>query len=111
MLSSFLDYSIRLMYGYRYDARLLLDALPETSRAPEEPGRLSPDGWSDLPSDAEDTFFFSREEAEDYHRDKRRRTIDQGREQRMKALRLAASEEECTREEDEWGGSDEEVSA
>ena len=52
----------------RYDARLLLHALPEipsteTSAASTEP--ISPRGWSDLPSDAEDTFFLSPEEVED----------------------------------------------
>lgn len=67
---------------------------------------MSPTGWSDLPSDAEDTFFFSPEEAEDYHREKRRRVIEKSREDRLKALR---DEREEDPPEDAWGGSDEEV--
>ena len=92
----------------RYDARLLLDSTSISPASAQQPTELSSDGWSDLPSDTEDTFFFSRDEAEDYHREKRRRLIDQGREERLRALRDADDEEE-TREEDEWGGSDEEV--
>lgn len=68
------------------------------------------DGWSDLPSDAEDTFFFSREEAEDFHRDKRRRIIEQGRQERLRALRDENDDEEdMPHDDDPWGGSDEEV--
>ena len=72
---------------YRYDARLLLESLPDVSASPVSPDPASPGGWSDLPSDAEDTFFFSAEEAEDYRRDKRRRVIDRDREARLTALR------------------------
>ncbi|EGN97641.1 hypothetical protein SERLA73DRAFT_161591 [Serpula lacrymans var. lacrymans S7.3] len=90
----------------RYDARLLLDDLPEPSLSAQVRSH-SPSGWSDLPSDTEDTFFFSPDEAEDYRREKRRRLIDQSREERLRALR----EEEGPEEEedaDTWGGSDEE---
>lgn len=80
-----------------------------TSKPAQDTADSFSDGWSDLPSDTEDTFFFSRNEAEDYHREKRRRVIDQGREERLKALRDAEGEEAEKREEDEWGGSDEEV--
>lgn len=70
---------------------------------------LSPTGWTDLPSDAEDTFFLSPEETEDYRRDKRRRMIDRSREERLRAL-AAASETGAEGDPvDEWGGSDEEV--
>ena len=69
------------------------------------------DGWSDLPSDAEDTFFFSREEVEDYHRDKRRRTLEKGREERLRALREEDDEQMGPKDEEVWGGSDEEVCA
>lgn len=61
-----------------------------------------------MPSDAEDTFFFSPEEAADYHREKRRRIIERSREDRLKALRDESEEESPG---DAWGGSDEEVSA
>ena len=92
----------------RYDARLLLEPTSIAPALAKQSAELFSDGWSDLPSDTEDTFFFSRDEAEGYHREKRRRMIDQGREERLRALQDADGEEE-TREEDEWGGSDEEV--
>ncbi|KAI0697921.1 hypothetical protein BC835DRAFT_730265 [Cytidiella melzeri] len=95
----------------RYDVRLLLEALPSSASGrvlASESGRLSPTGWSDLPSDTEDTFFFSPAEAEDYHREKRRRTIDQSREERLKAMRAEAGEDEKQVDEEVWGGSDEE---
>lgn len=69
---------------------------------------VSPSGWSDLPSDTEDTFFLDPEEVESYNRDKRRRILDRDREARLRAL----EELEISNgvEEDPWGGSDEEVS-
>lgn len=98
----------------RYDVRLLLDTLPPSTSGlgDVDTARLSPTGWSDLPSDSEDTFFFSPDEVEDYHREKRRRMIDQSREERLRALR-AESGDDAAREEEEdpWGGSDEEVRA
>lgn len=90
----------------RYDARLLLESLPSFDTSQPADGRQSPTGWSDLPSDTEDTFFFSPEETEDFHREKRRRIIEQSREDRLKALRAEREEEP---QEDIWGGSDEEV--
>ncbi|THH08219.1 hypothetical protein EW146_g9063 [Bondarzewia mesenterica] len=93
----------------RYDARLLLDALPALTSPTQSSSTLrphSPSGWSDLPSDAEDTFFFTPEEAEDFRRDKRRRLIERGREERMRALQ--AEDDELNRPEEPWGGSDEE---
>ena len=53
-------------------------------------------------------FFLSPEEIEDYHRVKRRRMMEQGREERLRAMKAAEDEVEV-HEEDEWGGSDEEV--
>ena len=98
--------------SFRYDVRLLLDTLPEVSSQPASDGmRLSPTGWSDLPSDAEDTFFFSPDELADIHREKRRRMIDGSREERLRALRATLGEQQDEiQEEDPWGGSDEEVS-
>ncbi|KAI0821781.1 hypothetical protein BC628DRAFT_1328924 [Trametes gibbosa] len=95
----------------RYDARLLLDALPDVSTpAPvTEPG--SPGGWSDLPSDAEDTFFFSPDEIEDYRRDKRRRVIHEDRQARLRAIRAEAPDDDddvLADPRENWGGSDEE---
>jgi len=95
----------------RYDARLLLDTLP--SRVPDasSPVPSSPTGWSDLSSDAEDTFFFAPDEAEDFRREKRRRLIDRAREERLKA-RLEEDGEDPNDQtvEEVWGASDEEVS-
>ncbi|KAG1743884.1 hypothetical protein EDB19DRAFT_1697653 [Suillus lakei] len=89
----------------RYDARLLLDAIPEhASPSASQPRSLSPTGWSDLPSDAEDTFFFTPHEIEDYRREKRRRLIDRNREDRLRAL----AETDESEQSDIWGGSDEE---
>ena len=100
---------------FRYDARLLLETLPNsnprvsTGTVVEQPD--SPTGWSDLPSDTEDTFFFSPDETEDFRREKRRRLLEQTREERLKARMEEDQEkdEEGQEEEDVWGGSDEEV--
>ncbi|KAK0233130.1 hypothetical protein IW262DRAFT_1451689 [Armillaria fumosa] len=86
----------------RYDARLLLYDI-DVERAGRSVFPESPGGWSDLPSDTEDTFFFSPEEAGDYHREKKKRLNDEAREERLRA-RLAEDGEE----DQQWGGSDEE---
>ncbi|KIY44661.1 hypothetical protein FISHEDRAFT_67378 [Fistulina hepatica ATCC 64428] len=89
----------------RYDARLFLECLPDdlvdSSAPPLAPP--SPTGWSDLPSDTEDTFFLTVEEADDYRREKRRRLLDHSHEQRLRARKL-----EDGAADDPWGGSDEE---
>ncbi|KAJ7021436.1 hypothetical protein C8F04DRAFT_1140819 [Mycena alexandri] len=90
----------------RYDARLLLDALPPKSD-PRVKRDVSPSGWSDLPSDSEDTFFFSPREADDYRQEKRRKLMDQAREERLRARRAEDGEPE-EEEAEVWGGSDEE---
>ncbi|KAF8966139.1 hypothetical protein BDZ97DRAFT_1641017, partial [Flammula alnicola] len=91
----------------RYDARLLLDSLPTEKTLEATPA--SPSGWSDIPSDAEDTFFFTPDEMEDFHREKRRRLLEQTREERLKARQQEDGvEEETCEAEDVWGGSDEE---
>ena len=74
---------------------------------PPSAERYSPTGWSDLPSDTEDTFFFDPDEVEEYQREKRRKLIDQSREERLRALQ--AEDDPSTLQEDIWGGSDEEV--
>jgi hypothetical protein len=69
----------------RYDARLILD--PDSISAYREERRpSSPSGWSDIPSDAEDTFFFTQVETDDYRRYKRRRLMESAREERLRAL-------------------------
>ncbi|KAF9524218.1 hypothetical protein CPB83DRAFT_861642 [Crepidotus variabilis] len=102
----------------RYDARLLLDAgavavsssnshlPPLTSIKPPD----SPTGWSDLPSDAEDTFFLDNEEIEDVRREQRRLENERAREARLRA-RVEEDDEYVIRfggKADVWGGSDEE---
>ncbi|KAI9566581.1 hypothetical protein HD554DRAFT_2322998 [Boletus coccyginus] len=89
----------------RYDVRLLLDHFPDFQSDGIQLRPLSPSGWSDLPSDSEDTFFFSPDELEDYRREKRRRLIDRSREERSRALATIDGQEE---DPDPWGGSDEE---
>ncbi|KAI5989246.1 hypothetical protein EDD15DRAFT_2284386 [Pisolithus albus] len=83
-----------------YDVRLLLDVLPTTHdhpdpspNAPPAPRPLSPSGWSDLPSDTEDT-----------------KLIDHAREERMRAILARDREGDggVVDDSDKWGGSDEE---
>lgn len=101
----------------RYDALHLLSALPphpSSDHVPASPA--SSTGWTDLPSDAEDTFFLSGDEGDVYSRGKKRRRMEAGRRERMEALRLkgeAEEEEERGKErvdEDVWGGDGEVVS-
>lgn len=132
------------MWVDRYDARLLLDALPPlfasivdhtttttTTTAsnddsdalappftgrPDSPSGLS--GWSDLPSDAEDTFFLTPEETSDLHRTKRLRHLDDLRTARLRALSLSSDDNNTNGygyggdvnadAGPPWGGSDEE---
>lgn len=98
--------------SYRYDARLLLTSLPTASGSINHPHTpLSPTGWSDLPSDSEDTFFFSPAEIEELHHEKRRKLVDAGREARLRANR--ESDPDPARDFLEamelWGGDEEEV--
>src|SRR5436309_2294632 len=95
----------------RYDVRLLLDQLPSASSrtpAPAPTRADSPGGWSDLPSDSEDMFFLSPSEVEDYRREKRRKLIENYREERVRARRAEDGDEDEA-EDEAWGGSDEEV--
>lgn len=87
----------------RYDVRLILD--PELSTNQGNRRLSSPSGWSDIPSDTEDTFFFSQVEAEDYRRDKRRRLMENAREERLRAL----AELESDQPQETCWASDEEV--
>jgi len=71
----------------------------------------SPSGWSDLPSDAEDTFFFSASETSEFRRSKRRRLLDAAQSARLRSLRERDADEDADPEEGEeeaWGGDDEE---
>ncbi|KAH9045977.1 hypothetical protein EDB84DRAFT_1587066 [Lactarius hengduanensis] len=98
------------MWVDRYDARLLLDALPTVtvSAVPPHAPPDSPGGaWSDLPSDSEDTFFLTPDETADLHRTKRMRHLDALRTARMRALSPAHDDGDA----DPWGGSDEEPDA
>ncbi|EDR05997.1 uncharacterized protein LACBIDRAFT_329206 [Laccaria bicolor S238N-H82] len=60
----------------RYDVRLLLDVLPPPTSSSIPPAAPeSPIGWLDLPSDSEDMFFFSPDEADDFRQEKRRKML------------------------------------
>jgi hypothetical protein len=111
-------------HTHRYDARLLLDTLPRIARtaaasnddaAAAVSRPASPGGWSDLPSDAEDTFFLTPDETADLHRTKRLRHLDALRTARLRALSPSASPHhhhhpaDADANADPWGGSDEEV--
>ena len=112
---------------HRYDARLLLD--PQLASKIHDPTLSSPDaihtafphpvrpdspgGWSDLPSDTEDTFFLTPDETADLHRTKRLRHLDALRTARLRALSpdtyTDASANANPADADPWGDSDEEV--
>ncbi|KAI0325765.1 hypothetical protein GY45DRAFT_1329876 [Cubamyces sp. BRFM 1775] len=96
----------------RYDCRLLVDTLPTlpATACADTAEPDSPGGWSDIPSDAEDTFFLSQEEVEDYRREKRRRVIHDGREARLRALQASGDADDTPPADprEDWGGSDEE---
>ncbi|KAI0301352.1 hypothetical protein BC826DRAFT_988944, partial [Russula brevipes] len=103
------------MWVDRYDARLLLDALPivvDPTAAPDAasahppPSPDSPGGWSDLPSDTEDTFFLTPDETADLHRTKRLRHLDALRTARLRALSPDAHPADA--DADPWGSSGEE---
>jgi hypothetical protein len=100
---------------HRYDARLLLDVLPivvdpapDATSAHPPPSPDSPGGWSDLPSDTEDTFFLTPDETADLHRTKRLRHLDALRTARLRAL---SPDDPADADTDPWGSSGEEVSA
>jgi hypothetical protein len=132
-LAPFFDAHAAYCIRYRYDARLLLDALPPFSanivdhteasnndnapapapaQAPFRADSPTPSGWSDLPSDAEDTFFLTPEETTDLHRTKRLRHFDALRTARLRALSPDATNNtgaDVNADADPWGDSDEEV--
>ncbi|KAI9428633.1 hypothetical protein H4582DRAFT_1829989 [Lactarius indigo] len=99
------------MWVDRYDARLLLDALPSVTvgtMPPQAPPDSPGGGWSDLSSDAEDTFFLTPDETADLHRTKRMRHLDALRTARMRALSPGPCPDDDA---DPWGDSDEEPDA
>ncbi|CED83053.1 hypothetical protein [Phaffia rhodozyma] len=102
------------IWADRFSYLHILPAFHSSSSQPRPPSSPSASsstaGWSDLPSDAEDTFFFSGSEGENYEHDKKRRKLDA-----LRGGRLAALEDERKKDgllegqiEDVWGLSDEE---
>ena len=65
------------------------------------------EGWDELPSDAEDMWFFRSEEAEEYRYKKRRKLNEDMRNARLRQMAAQTSEDL----DELWGGSDEEVFA
>lgn len=82
--------------------------LPPPRQGPPSPS-ISASGWSELPSDTEDTFFFSSDEAQEFQRDKKRRRLEQLREQHLAAREAARSPSPPTQEEPVVWEEDEEV--
>ena len=73
----------------RYDVLNLLGGLP--MHLPRSPGADPPSptasvGFSDLPSDSEEMFYFSAAERDEITRKKKRRRLEEGRNERMRAL-------------------------
>ncbi|CAE6466093.1 unnamed protein product [Rhizoctonia solani] len=103
------------MRANRFDARLLLESLENiaTPSSIQPIAQIDPPadvGWDDLPSDAEDTFFLTPKEVDEYRHDKRRKLLEKEREDRLRAL---AEEDQVNGRGGEppealWGGSDEE---
>lgn len=98
---------------YRYDARLLLDSLPTHRRHEGVPPQVppSPTGWSDLPSDSEETFFHQPHEIEERRHEKRRKLFDFAREERLRALKDSDPDpvRDCEEDKEKWGDDSEEV--
>ncbi|CAE6476146.1 unnamed protein product [Rhizoctonia solani] len=98
----------------RFDVRLLLESLDSVAApAPIQLDNLNEPpadvGWDDLPSDAEDTFFLTPKEVDEYRHDKRRKMLEQGRQDRLRALAEADEiNDPGVIPEALWGGSDEE---
>jgi hypothetical protein len=97
-------------YFHRYDVRLLLDTANLTPTDDDHAPPASPTGWSDIPSDAEDTFFFTPAEMDEFQREKRRRLLEKSREERLKARLQEDGIDDEVQDQDVWGDSDEEVS-
>ncbi|PVF99344.1 hypothetical protein CPB86DRAFT_783722 [Serendipita vermifera] len=76
----------------RHDARLLLDSAPKSMKTIESVKVDIEDGWDDLPSDAEDLFFFSQEEADEIRREKKRKLLDTAHEARLAAMKARDTE-------------------
>lgn len=81
-----------------YDALNLLDAVPPRAVAVDPPSPTLSAGFSDLPSDSEEMFYFDADTREEIGREKKRRKMDEGREERLRALRV---QEEAERVADE----------
>lgn len=91
---------------HRFDVRLLLPRMPESSRLhASEVHKPENEGWDELPSDAEDMWFFGSEEAVEYRYKKRRRLNDDMRNARLRQMAARTSDNS----DEIWGGSDEEV--
>ncbi len=114
----------RFLFSFPQRSHSILHLLPSipSLAQPTSPTSSTGTGFTDLPSDAEDTFFFSGSEDEvsyqQYERAKKRRKVEMGREERLRAMeegvrdgRVKGIDNEETEEKAEDGWiSDEEVS-
>jgi hypothetical protein len=81
----------------RHDVRLLLDSSPRSPVKATKALKVDiEDGWDDLPSDAEDLFFFSQEEADEIRREKRRKLINAAQEARLAAMNTRDMEKDSS---------------
>ncbi|KAM0792996.1 hypothetical protein ACM66B_000491 [Microbotryomycetes sp. NB124-2] len=86
----------------KYDALNLIERLP-SPQAPPSP-TLSI-GFSDLPSDSEELFYFDEATRQDIAQGKKRRKLEIGREQRMRELDQQQQQHEATQS----GQNDDEI--
>lgn len=68
--------------NFRYDILNLLDELPALQ--PLSPTRS--DGFSDLPSDGEEMFYFEQEVREEIEKEKKKRRLESVRAERMRLI-------------------------
>lgn len=76
-----------------YDALNLLDALPPHTPRSRSPSPALSVGFSDLPSDSEEMFYFDPTTREEIGREKKRRKLEDGREERLRLIREREEDE------------------
>ncbi|KAK4058223.1 hypothetical protein OIO90_000962 [Microbotryomycetes sp. JL221] len=78
----------------KYDALNLLPTLPfSLEQSPPSPAPSST-GFSDMPSDSEELFYFDQQTREDIARDKKRRRLERERDERIRQIDQATAREQ-----------------